>query len=174
MYANPEYSDKPGPEYNVSVPRFFFDDEDESKGELDLNMALSERLSVNINATYQDAIEIRSNTRSGQKKGVPQKFASTWVRYTQPVDALAGTIEYSVGLNYESERSINSKAFGLPTATIDGYARWDAAVKFATEQYNIQLNIENLGDERYYSKAMFLGGLPGNERNAKLSFNYQF
>lgn len=175
MYANPEYSDKPGPEYNVSVPRFFFDDEDESKGvEIDLNMALSERLSVNVNATYQDAIEIRSNTRSGQKKGVPQKFASTWVRYMQPVDALAGTIEYSVGLNYESERSINSKAFGLPTATIDGYARWDAAVKFATEQYNIQLNIENLGDERYYSKAMFLGGLPGNERNAKLSFNYQF
>ncbi|MEJ6473213.1 TonB-dependent receptor [Pseudoalteromonas piscicida] len=175
MYANPEYNDKPGDDYNVSVPRYFFDDEDESQGvELDLNLALNEQISVNVNATYQDAVEIRSNERSGQKKGIPKKFASTWVKYTQPVEWFSGAFEYSVGLNYESERTINSVSFGLPTATIDGYTRWDAAVKFDAEHFNVQLNLENLTDERYYSKAMFLGGMPGNERNAKLSFNYKF
>ncbi|GEK09635.1 TonB-dependent receptor [Pseudoalteromonas peptidolytica] len=175
MYANPEYNDTPGDDYNVSVPRYFFDDEDESQGvELDLNLALNERISVNVNATYQDAVEIRSDTRSGQKKGIPKKFASTWIKYTQPVGLLNGAFEYSVGVNYESERTINSVSFGLPTATIDGYTRWDAAVKFDAEHFNVQLNLENLTDERYYSKAMFLGGMPGNERNAKLSFNYKF
>ncbi|MEQ2354534.1 TonB-dependent receptor [Pseudoalteromonas piscicida] len=175
MYNNPEYNEQPGDDYNVSVPRYFFDDEDESKGvELDLNLALNDQISVNMNATYQDAVEIRSNERSGQMKGVPKKFASTWVKYTQPVDWFEGALEYSLGINYESERTINSVSFGLPTATIDGYTRWDAAIKFDAEQFDIQLNLENLTDERYYSKALFLGGTPGNERNAKLSFNYRF
>ncbi|KJY87737.1 TonB-dependent receptor [Pseudoalteromonas piscicida] len=175
MYNNPEYNEQPGEDYNVSVPRYFFDDEDESKGvELDLNLALNDQVSVNMNATYQDAVEIRSNERSGQMKGVPKKFASTWVKYTQPVDWFEGALEYSLGINYESERTINSVSFGLPTATIDGYTRWDAAIKFDAEQFDIQLNLENLTDERYYSKALFLGGTPGNERNAKLSFNYRF
>ncbi|MEZ7205603.1 TonB-dependent receptor [Pseudoalteromonas sp. DY56-GL79] len=175
MYNNPEYNEQPGEDYNVSVPRYFFDDEDESKGvELDLNLALNDQISVNMNATYQDAVEIRSNERSGQMKGVPKKFASTWVKYTQPVDWFEGALEYSLGINYESERTINSVSFGLPTATIDGYTRWDAAIKFDAEQFDIQLNLENLTDERYYSKALFLGGTPGNERNAKLSFNYRF
>ncbi|MGA4607758.1 TonB-dependent receptor [Pseudoalteromonas maricaloris] len=175
MYNNPEYNEQPGEDYNVSVPRYFFDDEDESKGvELDLNLALNDQISVNMNATYQDAVEIRSNERSGQMKGVPKKFASTWVKYTQPIDWFGGALEYSLGINYESERTINSVSFGLPTATIDGYTRWDAAIKFDAEQFDIQLNLENLTDERYYSKALFLGGMPGNERNAKLSFNYRF
>lgn len=175
MYNNPEYNEQPGDDYNVSVPRYFFDDEDESKGvELDLNLALNDQISVNMNATYQDAVEIRSNERSGQMKGVPKKFASTWVKYTQPANWFGGTLEYSLGINYESERTINSVSFGLPTATIDGYTRWDAAIKFDAEQFDIQLNLENLTDERYYSKALFLGGTPGNERNAKLSFNYRF
>ncbi len=175
MYNNPEYNEQPGEDYNVSVPRYFFDDEDESKGvELDLNLALNDQISVNMNATYQDAVEIRSNERSGQMKGVPKKFASTWVKYTQPIDWFGGALEYSLGINYESERTINSVSFGLPTATIDGYTRWDAAIKFDAEQFDIQLNLENLTDERYYSKALFLGGTPGNERNAKLSFNYRF
>ncbi|CAM4367388.1 MULTISPECIES: TonB-dependent receptor [Pseudoalteromonas] len=175
MYNNPEYNEQPGEDYNVSVPRYFFDDEDESKGvELDLNLALNDQISVNMNATYQDAVEIRSNARSGQMKGVPKKFASTWVKYTQPIDWFGGALEYSLGINYESERTINSVSFGLPTATIDGYTRWDAAIKFDAEQFDIQLNLENLTDERYYSKALFLGGMPGNERNAKLSFNYRF
>ncbi|ATD09922.1 MULTISPECIES: TonB-dependent receptor [Pseudoalteromonas] len=175
MYNNPEYNEQPGEDYNVSVPRYFFDDEDESKGvELDLNLALNDQISVNMNATYQDAVEIRLNERSGQMKGVPKKFASTWIKYTQPVDWFEGALEYSLGINYESERTINSVSFGLPTATIDGYTRWDAAIKFDAEQFDIQLNLENLTDERYYSKALFLGGTPGNERNAKLSFNYRF
>ncbi|NKC21508.1 TonB-dependent receptor plug domain-containing protein [Pseudoalteromonas sp. S4498] len=175
MYKNPEYNDQPGEDYNVSVPHYFFDDEDESKGvELDLNLALNDQISVNMNATYQDAVEIRSNERSGQMKGVPKKFASTWVKYTQPMEWFGGALEYSLGINYESERTINSVSFGLPTATIDGYTRWDAAIKFDAEQFDIQLNLENLTDERYYSKALFLGGMPGNERNAKLSFNYKF
>jgi len=38
----------------------------------------------------------------------------------------------------------------------------------------VQLNIDNILDEDYYSKAQFLGGLPGEERNATLTVAYSF
>ncbi|MCG7534293.1 TonB-dependent receptor [Pseudoalteromonas sp. OOF1S-7] len=174
-YTNPLYNDDPkDPEYNISVAQYFYDDEDESKGvEIDLNLALAESVDLNLNATWQDAIEIRAQERSEQKKGVPEKMASAWVNYQLPATVLEN-LTLSLGVNYVDERTVNSASFGLPTATIDSYTRWDAAARYQGDQYQIQLNIENLTDERYYSKALFLGGLPGNERNVKLSVNYQF
>ncbi|WP_046004700.1 TonB-dependent receptor [Pseudoalteromonas rubra] len=174
-YANPLYNDDPkDPEYNVSVTQYFYDDEDESKGvEVDLNLALAESVDLNLNATWQDAIEIRAQERSEQKKGVPEKMASAWVNYQLPATVMEN-LTLSLGVNYVDERTVNSASFGLPTATIDSYTRWDAAARYQGDKYQIQLNIENLTDERYYSKALFLGGLPGNERNVKLSVTYQF
>lgn len=174
-YANPLYNDDPkDPEYNISVAQYFYDDEDESKGvEVDLNLALAESVDLNLNATWQDAIEIRAQERSEQKKGVPEKMASAWINYQLPATVMEN-LTLSLGVNYVDERTVNSASFGLPTATIDSYTRWDAAARYQGDKYQIQLNIENLADERYYSKALFLGGLPGNERNVKLSVNYQF
>ncbi|MCG7560352.1 TonB-dependent receptor [Pseudoalteromonas sp. McH1-42] len=174
-YTNPLYNDDPkDPEYNVSVTQYFYDDEDESKGvEVDLNLALAESVDLNLNATWQDAIEIRAQERSEQKKGVPEKMASAWVNYQLPATVI-DNLTVSLGVSYMGERTVNSASFGLPTAIIDSYTRWDAAARYQGDKYQIQLNIENLTDERYYSKALFLGGLPGNERNVKLSVNYQF
>ncbi|KAF7781621.1 hypothetical protein PRUB_b0905 [Pseudoalteromonas rubra] len=174
-YTNPLYNDNPkDPEYNVSVEQYFYDDEDKSEGvEVDLNLALAESVDLNMNATWQDAIEIRAKEHSEQKKGVPKKMASAWVNYQLPATVM-DNLTVSLGVNYMGERTVNSESFGLPTATIDSYTRWDAAARYQGDKYQIQLNIENLTDERYYSKALFLGGLPGNERNVKLSVNYQF
>ncbi|TMO89932.1 TonB-dependent receptor, partial [Pseudoalteromonas sp. S3260] len=46
-YANEAFNDNPNdPEFNISVPQYFYDDEDSTKGvEIDLNMALSEVMS---------------------------------------------------------------------------------------------------------------------------------
>lgn len=163
---------------NEGIAKYLYDNEDSTKGvELDLNLAFNEQWSMNINATYQDAIEIRNqNTqpKSGQRKGIPKKFASVWTSYLQEFDGLSSPVKFSVGATYTGERSINSTAFGLPTSNIDAYTVIDAGVSYDIENWNIQLNLRNLTNKEYYSKALFLGGLPGDSRNAKLTVRYKF
>ncbi|MDP2713759.1 TonB-dependent siderophore receptor [Rheinheimera sp.] len=175
-YNNPEYNDNPNdPEFNIGVPRYFFDDEDQTKGfEFDLNLVLAERWRLNVNGIVQDAIEIRAQTKSGQTKGVPEKTARAWLSYQLPLVASAKLFEASLGASYESERSINSVSFGIPEAFVPAYTRWDMALRYNTDNVKVQLNLENLFNKYYYSKALFLGGLPGNERNVKLTISYQF
>lgn len=163
---------------NDGVPEYLYDNEDNTQGvEFDLNLAINEQWSMNLNATYQDAIEIRNqNTepKSGQRKGIPKKFASIWTSYSQEFDGLDAPIKFSLGATYTGERSINSTSFGLPTSHIDAYTVLDAGVSYDVDNWNIQLNLRNLTDETYYSKALFLGGLPGDSRNAKLTVRYKF
>ena len=177
--SNPVFTDNETDGLSTNgIAEYLYDNEDNTKGvEFDLNLAINEQLSMNINATYQDAIEIRNqNTKpkSGQRKGIPKKFASIWSSYQHEFNGVNNPIKFSLGATYTGERSINSTAFGLPTSTIDAYTVLDAAVSYSIENWNFQLNLRNLTDETYYKKALFIGGLPGDSRNAKLTVNYQF
>jgi outer membrane receptor protein involved in Fe transport len=51
---------------------------------------------------------------------------------------------------------------------------WDGAISYTVKDWSIQLNLRNLTNETYYSRAMFLGGLPAQSRNAKLTASYNF
>ena len=181
-YTNELYNNDPtSPEYNVDVPQYFYDDEDKTTGvEVDINLDINQALSMNANMTYQDAELIKNANRgsnnpvSGPVKGVPKKFASVWGHYRQSMFNLPGEVTASLGMTYEDERSVDSIYFGLPTATVGSYNIWNAALGYKAEKWQVNLNINNLFDKTYYSKAMFLGGLPGEGRNAKLTFNYNF
>lgn len=175
-YGNEEYNDNPNDsEFNINVARYFYDAEDRSRGaEFDLNLALNERWTMNFNTTYQDAISIEGDDFSGQTKGVPLKFARLWTSYEQQLDVLPSPLKFSLGLSYEDERTINSSGFGLPYAVLPSYTIWDAGVSYAQAGWNIQLNLRNLTDETYYTRAMFLGGLPAQSANAKLTLTYDF
>ncbi|KZN65052.1 TonB-dependent receptor [Pseudoalteromonas luteoviolacea] len=178
-YSNPEYDDQKGPEFNAGIPQYKYDNNETTKGvELDLNLALADAWKLNVNATYQDAVTIKKQEsdpakREAAKKGVPEKMGGAWLSYTVP-QFTSGDFEISLGVNYVGERTVNHPSFGLPTAKVDSYTRWDMAAAYHFDAYHVQFNIENLTDETYYSKALFLGGLPGDERNYKLTFNYQF
>jgi len=177
--TNPLFNDDiKDPEYNVNVPEYKYDNENNTKGyEFDLNLAINDQWSMNANATYQDAVEIRNQKEtpiSGQRKGIPKKFASLWTSYLQEFSALEGPVKFSIGATYTDERTINSTAFGLPIATIDAYTVIDAGISYDVADWNIQLNLRNLTDETYYSKALYIGGLPGDSRNAKLTVRYNF
>lgn len=181
-YSNPLFNDNPDDaEFNIDVPQYFYDDEDKTTGaEVDINFDINQMFSMNANATYQDAELIRNSNRgtstpvSGPVKGTPEKFASVWGHYRDQVFGLQGQMSASLGVTYEDERSINSVAFGLPVSVIGSYSVWNAAVGYETEQWQLKLNLNNLFDKTYYSKAMFLGGLPGEGRNVKLTFDYKF
>ena len=177
--GNPLFNDDiKDPEYNVDVPEYKYDNENNTKGyEFDLNLAINDQWTMNANATYQDAVEIRNQSKtpiSGQRKGIPKKFASLWTSYSQEFSPLEQPIKFSVGVTYTGERTINSTAFGLPISTIDAYTVLDAGISYDVEAWNIQLNLRNLTDETYYSKALYIGGLPGDSRNAKLTVRYNF
>lgn len=181
-YSNPLFNDNPeDSEFNIDVPQYFYNDEDKTTGvEVDINFDINQQFSMNANATYQDAELIRNSNKgtetpvSGPVKGIPEHFASVWGHYRDQLFGLPGELSISLGVTYEDERTINSTSFGLPVSSIDSYSIWNAAVGYETEQWRLRLNLNNLLDDTYYSKAMFLGGMPGEERNVKLTFDYKF
>ena len=172
-YANPLY------EAGVSAPNVvesFFDGEEKTKGvEIDLNAYLNDQWKVNINGVYQDARD-KTNPNSTsfdtRQKGVPYVTASSWVTYSAALFELPHAIDLSAGLTFVDKRSTNSSSFGIDNGYVPAYTVYDAAVSYKADNWQMQLNINNLFNKKYYSKAMFLGGMPGEERNAKLSFSY--
>lgn len=180
-YNNPLFNDNPNdPDFNIDVPQYYFDDEDKTRGvEFDLNMDINDALSMNMNATYQDAELIRNRNRgtstpvSGPVKGIPKAFASIWTHYRHSFSGVPGEFSFSLGVKYEDERSINSVSFGLPISKVNSYNVWDGAIGYEYQDLKVQLNLNNLFDKSYYSKAMFLGGLPGEERNVSLTVEYK-
>lgn len=175
-YTNPLFNDNEGDiDFNIDVPQYFFDDEDQSEGvEFDINMVFDRHLSLSANATYQDAVSIRSNEVSEQSKGVPQKYARMWGEYKFYLRNAKRPLRFNLGIRYESERTVNSSGFGLPDAFLPSYVVWDTGVSFDFRKWNVRLNMDNLFNEKYYSNAMFLGGLPGQPTNAQLTMRYTF
>ncbi|MBE0361786.1 MULTISPECIES: TonB-dependent receptor [Pseudoalteromonas] len=173
QYSNPLY------EAGVSAPNVsenFFDGKEETKGiELDLNAYLNDKWKINLNSVYQDARDKKNPNSSSydtRQKGVPYVTASTWVTYYANMFDLPQAINISGGVSYVAQRSTNSTSFGIPDGYVPSYILYDTAVSYTTDKWHIQLNLNNLFNKKYYSKAMFLGGMPGEERNAKLSFSY--
>jgi len=172
-YANPLY------EAGVSAPNVvesFFDGEEQTTGvEIDLNAYLNDQWKVNINGVYQDARD-KTNPNSSsfdtRQKGVPYVTASSWVTYSAALFELPHAVDLSAGLTFVDKRSTNSSSFGIDNGYVPAYTVYDAAVSYKADNWQMQLNINNLFNKNYYSKAMFLGGMPGEERNAKLSFSY--
>ena len=180
QYSNPLYEDNiDDPSYNVDVPEYYYDEQDRTTGvEVDINFDINEQWSLNANGTYQDPVTEpgahASSTDEEQTKGIAEKFASTWLTYSHTFDALPAPVKFSVGVTYEDERTISASAFGIDYAFVDSYTVWDAAVSYVSDDWNVQLNVRNLDNTDYYSSAMYLGGLPGEERNVKLTASYSF
>ena len=162
----------------ASVAQYFYDGSEETTGvELDLNAHLNDNWMVNLNGMYQDARDKQNpNDKANydsRQKGIPYVTASAWVTYGADWFALANPIDLSLGANYVDERSTHSSSFGIPDGYVPSYTVLDSAISYSADRWKVQLNINNLLNKDYYSKAMFLGGMPGSERNAKLTLSYR-
>ena len=175
-YSNPLYNENvDAADYNIDVAQYFYDESDRSRGaEVDLNLAINEQWTMNFNATYLDATTVQGDAEEGQSKGVPLKYVRLWTSYEHQFSALPAPMKFSVGVSYEDKRSLYASSYGLPYAYIPSYSIIDAAVSYQLDDWNLQLNIDNLTDKTYYSKAMYASGLPGESRNAKLTATYSF
>ena len=171
-YGNPEYDEITNPD----VREFYYDGEEETQGvELDLNAQLNEQWMINVNGMYQDARNKQDPNRSSydtRQKGVPLKSASAWVTYSAEWFKLAEPLKLSLGAHYVDQRTAGSSSFGVPDGYVPSYTTVNSAIGYQWNDLKIQLNINNLFNRDYYEKALFLGGLPGEERNAKLTLTY--
>lgn len=173
-YNNPLFEDNPAdPNFNVSVPEFFFDGKDSTKGfQVDLNAQITDSLFLNVNATSQRARNRQnpnSSTFDTPQKGVPDIFASVFAVYAPEREILGGRMNFSVGYEYQDERTIASGAFGLPDAVLPSQSVWDAGIEYSyADSWSAKLQIKNLGDKLAYQRALFLGGQPIEPRSFEL------
>ncbi|MCU8011425.1 TonB-dependent receptor [Shewanella sp. SM74] len=175
-YNNPDYTNGI---LTPNIPVYFYDGSEDTQGvELDLNAHLNDQWRVNLNGMYQDARDKQNPNDvanyDSRQKGVPYVTASAWVTYGADWFRLSNPIELSLGAKFVDDRSTHSSSFGIPDGYVPSYTVVDSAVSYNADSWKIQLNINNLFNKDYYSKAMFLGGMPGEERNVKLQYSYSF
>ncbi|MDR6963330.1 TonB-dependent receptor [Shewanella putrefaciens] len=175
-YNNPDYTNGI---LTPNIPVYFYDGSEDTQGvELDLNAHLNDQWRVNLNGMYQDARDKQNPNDianyDSRQKGVPYVTASAWVTYGANWFALSSPVELSLGAKYVDDRSTHSSSFGIPDGYVPSYIVMDSAISYTTDSWKIQFNINNLFNKDYYNKAMFLGGMPGEERNVKLQYSYSF
>lgn len=179
-YANPLYDNNPAsPTYNPNVDPYRYDGNEMSKGgELDFNLNVTQRWLINVNATYQDAYTQQNpgqGTVTGLKKGVPRVFASAWAQYTLAAPIFGGKLTLGGGVRHNGRRTINDTSFGIEQAYVPRYTTIDSVLRFDSGSFwTFQVNANNLGNERYYELAQFLGGRPGEPRNFTGTFTAKF
>lgn len=118
--------------------------------------------------TYQDA-KLRGNdsVRLGQ---VPEHQFALWNRYD-----FADRFGAGLGVIHQSSQFAANRT-APNTTRLPGYTRLDAALFFdVSERLALQLNVENLLDERYFSDAHNNNNItPGAPLNARLTARVKF
>ncbi len=176
QYTNDDYDDDPdSSSYNVDVVQYFYDQENRTKGiELDVNYSLTNFLSFNANATFQDPKTLEGEeVTTEQTKGVPKTYARFWSQYKHLLGKAKNPLSFNFGVSYESRRTIDG--YSLTDAHVDSYVLFDSALGYGVgKNWDLRLNVDNLFNTRYYVKAMFAGALPGETRNFQLTARYTF
>ena len=123
--------------------------EQKSRGvELDVNATVFEGLSLTAAGAYTDAfVSEDTNIPAGsQLVGVPKWSGNIFARYSVQGGPLRG-LRLGGGVFYSGERSA---ALPNPDWNLPSYTRVDALVGYAFGNWDIQLNLNNLTDDKIY------------------------
>lgn len=107
-------------------------------------------------------------TQGNVLANTPRNTFTLWSTYK-----FAQHWEAGGGLSYMSSRYANNQN----TVQVGGYTRWDAMVAYHQPKYDIQLNVWNLFDKRYFDTLIPSDGgraVPGVGRTVLLSGKYRF
>lgn len=144
------------------------DGEQEVSGfELGLNGAINDKWSLIANYSYTDTeiTESGDPTEEGTDLfNIPEHSANLWSTYQLSQDWQVGG-----GLQYIGEYD-NGTTTELDAVTlINAVASWQA-----TDNLNLQLNVNNLTDEKYLLKPRGSRGVPGTGRSITLTASVEF
>ena len=107
--------------------------------ELELKGDVNEKLSIAIGVTSMDG----ETSSGGEPREIPDTQASLWTTYQ--VNHRFG---WGLGFTHQGKSNINNNKSGL---ILPDYTRVDFAVYYMiSDEWNMQLNLENLTDEIYF------------------------
>ena len=139
--------------------------------ELGVSGNVSKHWSVKGGYAYQDAkllATASATALSGATVGmVPKHTFALWNRYDLTQDFGAG-----VGVIYRTDMFASTSN----TVTLPGYTRIDAALFYTVSaQFKLQLNVENLGNKKYYAFANGDNNItPGSPRAIRVGLHATF
>ncbi|USA45696.1 TonB-dependent siderophore receptor [Acinetobacter sp. C26M] len=148
--------------------------------ELELNGNITPQWSMKAGYAFTKA-EFTADTTTTLRDGaqvaqVPKHTISLWNRYDFTPVWGAG-----LGLSYKSKmfaanELIATTSAPIPNVELPGYFRTDAALYYtASKSVQLQLNVENLFDKKYYLSAHSNNNItPGSPRAFRLGMNFKF
>ena len=131
---------------------------------------LTDKWKVFAGYTYMDAriVAAQDGTQGNVPANTPRHTATLWSTYEPAPHWEAGG-----GATYMSARY----AANNNLVQVGGYIRWDAMVAYHQPRYDLQLNLWNLTDKRYYDALIPSDGgraVPGIGRTLLASATYRF
>jgi iron complex outermembrane receptor protein len=147
--------------------------EQRSRGvELDAQVQVANGLELISAYAYTDAEVTEDNVLAEGlwTKNAPKHGFSTWLKYTLRSGALEG-LGFGMGVSYYSKQAGDlENTFFLPAYTLV-----DANVTYTRGPLQLQLNLDNLSDERYATGSYDdLYVLPGRPRRARVLVSWAF
>lgn len=161
--------------------RTMLSDGQRSQGvELGLSGNLTPAWSVAAGYTYADAkftAHTSATLHAGNAVGqVPKHTLAVWNRYNVNATWGAGVGVIHRSKMFAANELIATSAAPLPNVVLPGYTRVDAALYYAlSPTMQLQLNVENLFDKKYYLNANSNNNItPGSPRAVRVTLNAKF
>ena len=113
-------------------------------------------------------VEARDGTQGNVPANTPQDSASLWTSYR-----LAEAWEVGGGATYLSQRY----AANTNTVLVGGYTRWDAMTAWHQSNYDLRLNLLNVGNVQYFDALIPSDGgrsIPGIGRTLMATLDWKF
>ncbi|MCV2885674.1 TonB-dependent siderophore receptor [Aestuariibacter sp. AA17] len=122
-------------------------------------------ISVEANFNWLDSEDPNGNERSS----IPKRTASVWTMYEPSKEA---GFNAGMGIRYV-DNSYSTQ--GLVHIVTPSYSVIDLKLGYRLEDWDLSLNVRNLGDREYYSTCLARGDcFPGEERNITARAVYSF
>lgn len=150
-----------------------------SKGvEVDVNIMAAKGFNVNLGYAYNDSKFTKASASNEGLRPVQSghpHMANLWASYTVQSGILKG-VGLGAGGNYASEKYMtntrNTKTNQVITFTAPAYTVVNATIFYNQPRYRIALNVNNIGDERYWIGWNNL--VPQKPREIMLGLTYKF
>ncbi|NOT55238.1 MAG: TonB-dependent siderophore receptor [Deltaproteobacteria bacterium] len=140
--------------------------------ELGLAGSILPRWNISASYAYLDATTVKSNAVAGalptegkSPANVPRNSGVIWTSYNM-TDAL----EVGGGVFFVGHRFTNNNH----VARLPGYVRFDGLLAYHHKNFDLQLNLFNLGNERYFESGQTASALPGIPFSAQVTLRLRY
>lgn len=123
--------------------------------DFDIAGKLTKNLFINANYSYVDARITKDDEESLiglQNAGTAKNLANAWIKYQIGSGKLKG-LGFGAGMQYTGERSGVWPGWNSDEGNkyLPSFTLFDAAISYATERFNVSLNVYNITNEKYAS-----------------------